>query len=56
MKHCLFSTATGGSREDNNEQTIDNSHYQEHDDTLIPSKGVALTQDNGLAEHKVHDR
>ncbi|KAM9347788.1 centrosomal P4.1-associated protein [Symphorus nematophorus] len=41
------------SREDDQEQSVDISHFQEHDSTLIPSNGVALTEDNSRKEDKI---
>lgn len=43
------------SREDDLEQSVDTSHFHEHNDTLIPGSGVALTEDNGRTEDKVYN-
>ncbi|XP_051260860.1 centromere protein J isoform X2 [Dicentrarchus labrax] len=48
---------TWNSRENDQEQSIDTSHYNKHDDSLIPSSGMALTEDNSRKEDTVfHDR
>ncbi|XP_070770408.1 centromere protein J [Enoplosus armatus] len=48
---------TWNSRDDDQEQSVDTSHFNEHDDTLMPSNGEALTEDNSTKEDKVfHDR
>ncbi|XP_078118605.1 centrosomal P4.1-associated protein isoform X2 [Sander vitreus] len=48
---------TWNSREDDQEPSIDTSHFHEHDDTLRPSNGVALTEEHSRKEDTVfHDR
>ncbi|XP_044072782.1 centromere protein J isoform X2 [Siniperca chuatsi] len=44
---------TWNSREDDQEQSVDTSHDNKHNDMLIPSDGVALTEDNSRKEDKV---
>nr|XP_020474581.1 centromere protein J isoform X2 [Monopterus albus] len=45
------------SKRDDQEQSIDASHFHEHDGTLIPSNGVAMTEDSGRKEDEgFHDR
>lgn len=44
-------------REDDQEQSVDMSQFHEHDDTLIPSDGRALADDNSSKDDKtLHDR
>ncbi|XP_036966294.1 centromere protein J isoform X1 [Acanthopagrus latus] len=50
---------TGGmwnSREDDQDQSVDTSHSHEHDDMVIPSSGVGLTEDNNRKKDAVSDR
>ncbi|XP_039673787.1 centromere protein J isoform X2 [Perca fluviatilis] len=48
---------TWNSREDDQEPSVDTSHFHEHDDTLRPSDGVDLTEEHSREEDKVfHDR
>lgn len=51
LSDCVFSTVMWNSREDDPEQGVDISHFQEGNDTLIP--GAALTEDNSRTEDKV---
>ncbi|XP_076603780.1 centrosomal P4.1-associated protein isoform X2 [Chaetodon auriga] len=45
------------SRDDDQEQIVDTSHFHEHDNKLIPRNGVALTEVNSRREDEVfHDR
>lgn len=53
----FFSIGTWNSREDDQKPSIDTSHFHEHDDTLRPSNGVALTEEHSREEDTVfHDR
>ncbi|KAK9537210.1 hypothetical protein VZT92_004845 [Zoarces viviparus] len=48
---------TWSSRGGDQEQSVDVSHLHQHDDTLIPSNGVSLTEDGSREEEEVfHDR
>ncbi|XP_031729824.1 centromere protein J [Anarrhichthys ocellatus] len=48
---------TWSSRGEDQEQSVDVSHLHEHNDTLIPSNGVSLTEDSSREEEEVfHDR
>ncbi|KAI3356056.1 hypothetical protein L3Q82_017325 [Scortum barcoo] len=48
---------TWSTRGDDQEQSVDTSQFHEHDDTLIPSDGGALTEDNSSKHDKIsHDR
>ncbi|KAM6954784.1 centrosomal P4.1-associated protein isoform 2-T2 [Lycodopsis pacificus] len=48
---------TWSSRGEDQEQSVDVSHLHEHDDALIPSNGVSLTEDGSREEEEVfHDR
>ncbi|XP_068590381.1 centromere protein J [Cebidichthys violaceus] len=47
---------TWSSRGEDQEQSVDVSHFHEHDDTLMPSNGVALTEDSSREEEVLHDR
>lgn len=49
----MFPTGMWNSREDDQEQSVDPSHFHEHDDTFIPSNGVSLTEDNSRKEDAV---
>lgn len=49
-----FSTGTWNSREDDLEQSVDESQSHQHDDTLIPSNSVTLTEDHSRAADKVN--
>lgn len=42
-------------REDDQEQSVDASHFHEHDDTLMPSNGVALIEDNNRRTDKAYN-
>ncbi|XP_049450281.1 centromere protein J [Epinephelus fuscoguttatus] len=44
------------SRGDDEEQSVDMSRFHEHDNNVIPSNGVALTEDFREADEVLHDR
>ncbi|XP_071337565.1 centrosomal P4.1-associated protein [Trachinotus anak] len=45
--------STWNSRDDDQEQSNASSHFEEHDDRLIPSNGVTLTEDHGGNEDTI---
>lgn len=53
---CMFPTGMWNSREDDQDQSVDTSHSHEHDDMVIPSSGVGLTEDNNRKKDAVSDR
>ena len=53
----MFPTGTWNPREDDREQSFHTNHSHEHKDTLMPSNGVDLTEDNnGENDEVFHDR